>query len=102
MIQPEIQLYKATKGIKRRDPHSRLFNNPLDWEKVHESDFPHLAKLAMKYLSLPATSAPSKCVFSTAGLMIAMERAQLEASHVNELVFLLESVPALNNYNAAD
>jgi hypothetical protein len=100
MIQSEIQLYKAAKGIKLRDPHSGLFNNPLHWWRDHESDYPHLAKLAMKYLSIPATSAPSERVFSTAGLTIAKDRARLEASRANELVFLNESIPALNKYNA--
>jgi hypothetical protein len=101
MIRSEIQLYQAAKGIKLRDTRSGLFNNPLDWWRVHESDFPHLAKLWMKYLSIPATSAPSERVFSTAGLMIAKDRARLEASRANELVFLHESVPSLNKYNAA-
>jgi len=100
MIQSEVQLYKAAKGMKLRDPHSGLFNNPLDWWRVHASDFPHLAKLALKYLSIPATSAPSERVFSTAGLTIAKDRARLEASRANELVFLHDSVPALKKYNA--
>ena len=100
MIQSEIQLYKAAKGIKLRDPHSGLFDNPLDWWRVHASDFPHLAKPAMKYLSIPATSAPFKCAFSTAGLSIAKDRARLEASRANKLVFLHESVPALKKYHA--
>ncbi len=100
MIQSEVQLYKAAKGMKLRDPHSGLFNNPLDWWRVHASDFPHLAKLALKYLSIPATSAPFKCAFSTAGLSIAKDRARLEASRANKLVFLHESVPALKKYHA--
>jgi hypothetical protein len=99
MIESEILLYRAAKGIKLRDPHSELFNNPLDWWRVHEPDFPYLAKLAIKYLAIPATSAPSERVFSTAGLTIAKDRARLEASRANELVFLHESVPALNKYN---
>jgi hypothetical protein len=57
--------------------------------------------MSMKYLSIPATSAPSERVFSTAGLTIAKDRARLEASRANELVFLHESVPSLNKYNAA-
>jgi len=101
MIRSEIQLYQAAKGIKLRDTRSGLFNNPLDWWRVHESDFPHLAKMSMKYLSIPATSAPSERVFSTAGLTIAKDRARLEASRANELVFLHESVPSLDKYNAA-
>ena len=100
IIQAEIKLYKAAKGMKLRDPLTRHFGNPLDWWKVNETNFPWLAKLAMKYLSIPATSAPSKRVFSTAGLTIAKDRARLEASRANEIVFLHDSLPALRKYKA--
>jgi hypothetical protein len=75
MIRSEIELYKAAKGVRLRDPQSGLFSNPLDWWRVHKDDFPHLANLSIKYLAIPATSAPSERVFSTAGLTIAKDRA---------------------------
>ena len=67
---------------------------------MNEINFPYLAKLALKYLSIPATSAPSERVFSTAGLTIAKDRARLEASRANEIVFLHDCIPALRKYHA--
>jgi len=101
MIQKEIELYKAAKGAKLRDPQSGLFSNPLDWWRVHKDDFPYLANLAIKYLAIPATSAPSERVFSSAGLTIAKDRARLESTRANELVFLHEGIPALRKYKEA-
>ena len=80
IIRAEIVLYKSAKGLKLTDPETRKFANPLDWWKVHETDYPYLAKLAIKYLSIPATSAPSERVFSTAGLTIAKDRTRLDSS----------------------
>jgi len=82
------------------DPTTRIFGNPLEWWRVNNNTYPHLSKLALKHLSIPATSAPSERVFSTAGLTIAKERAWLESSRANELVFLHESIPALLTYQA--
>jgi hypothetical protein len=77
--------------------YRRLF---AKW-RAHRTDFSHLAKLAMKYLSaLPATSALSEHVLSTAGLIIAKDRSQMETSHAKELMVLNESVPTLNKYYA--
>jgi hypothetical protein len=101
IIQLEIQLYKAVKGMKLQDPLTGLFGNPLDWWRVNETNFLYIAKLALKYLSIPATSAPSERAFSTAGLTIAKDRAQLEASRANEIVFLHDSIPALRKYHAS-
>jgi hypothetical protein len=38
--------------------------NPLDWWKSHEHQFPVLAKLAKRYLCIPASSAASETVFN--------------------------------------
>jgi len=99
-IRREVQLYKDARGMMLRDPTTRIIGNPLEWWRVNNNTYPHLSKLALKYLSIPATSAPSERVFSTAGLTIAKERARLESSRANELVFLHESIPALLTYQA--
>jgi len=99
-IRREVQLYKDARGMTLWDPTTRIFGNPLEWWRVNNNTYPHLSKLALKYLSIPATSAPSERVFSTAGLTIAKERAWLESSRANELVFLHESIPALLTYQA--
>ncbi len=84
-----------------RDEATGEFNCPLKWWNVHKNSFYYVSKLAMKYLSIPATSAPSERVFSTAGLTIAKDRARLDPDHANELVFLHDSLPALKDYNKA-
>jgi hypothetical protein len=52
----------------------------------------------MKYLAIPATSAPSEIVFSTAGLIIASERSRLFPANAAELVVLHDVIPAINRY----
>ena len=100
VMQNELDLYKSAKGLKLTDPETGKFSNPLDWWRVHQSDFPYLAKLSIRYLAIPATSAPSERVFSTAGLTISKDRASLESSRANELVFLHDSCPALEKYHS--
>ena len=41
-------------------------DDPLTWWKFHETSFPIISKLARKYLAIPASTAPSERVFSTA------------------------------------
>jgi hypothetical protein len=53
-----------------------------------------MSKLAVKYLAIPATSAPSERVFYTTGMTIASECAKLDLKGV----FLHDAVPALKKY----
>ena len=41
-------------------------DDPMTWWKCHETSFPIISKLARKYLVIPASTAPSQRVFSTA------------------------------------
>jgi len=90
----ELTLYKAEPMLPLQK-EDRTYNNPLDWWCLKAQQFPLLSKLAIRYLCIPATSAPSERVFSTAGLTIAKERSRLDPATANELVFLHETVPAL-------
>ena len=60
---------------------------PLLWWKCYEAQFPLLAKLAKKYLCIPATSVPSERAFSAAGNVVNSKRACLLPENVNMLVF---------------
>jgi Leucine-rich repeat (LRR) protein len=57
-----------------------------------------LSELAIRYLFIPATSAPSERAFSSAGLTIAKEWSHLDPATANELVFLHEITPAWQQY----
>ena len=48
--------------------------DPLEWWKMHNTQFSIIAKLARMYLAIPASSTPSERVFSRAKLI--QERQQ--------------------------
>ncbi|XP_052413836.1 E3 SUMO-protein ligase ZBED1-like [Carassius gibelio] len=62
--------------------------DPLAWWGIHKVNFPHLSKLAEKYLCVPATSTPSERLFSTPGNVVTCQRASLKPNKVDMLVFL--------------
>jgi hypothetical protein len=99
VVRREIVKYKLASCIKIRNTATGKFNCPLDWWRAHHSEYFYLSKLALKYLAIPATSAPSERVFSAAGLTIAKDRARLDPDRANELVFLHDCIPALKRYN---
>nr|XP_033468853.1 zinc finger BED domain-containing protein DAYSLEEPER-like [Epinephelus lanceolatus]XP_033495512.1 zinc finger BED domain-containing protein DAYSLEEPER-like [Epinephelus lanceolatus] len=66
--------------------------NPLDWWREHQRVYPRLSKLAKKYLSIPATSAPSERVFSTGGNIVTCLRSSLKPESVDRLVFLAKNL----------
>ncbi len=61
--------------------------DPLTWWQVHQVDFPHLSKLARKYLCIPASSSPSERLFSTSGNVVTCQRTCLKPTKVNMLIF---------------
>jgi hypothetical protein len=101
LVRSELDIYQAVSGIKMRDSVTGKFKCPLEWWRLHQNDFVYLSCLAAKYLSIPVTSAPYERVFSTAGLTIAKDRAQLDSDRANELVFLHDGLPAITKYEEA-
>ena len=59
-IEDEFQRY-----LKEAEINFRI-DDPMDWWRKHESYFPQVAKLARMYLAIPASTALSERVFSTA------------------------------------
>jgi len=62
--------------------------DPLLWWKEHASSYPLLSCLAKKLLCIPASSAPSERIFSTAGLTVKANRSRLHADLVADMIFL--------------
>jgi hypothetical protein len=70
-VDAELLLYKWEQHLPlKKDDGS--FNNPLDWWRLKEQQYPLLAAIARKVLAIPATSAPSERVFSVAGITISL------------------------------
>ncbi len=58
------------------------------WIREGKQRYPLLYKLAVKYLSIPATSVPSKRVFSTAGQVLSERRNRLSDKNAHMLICL--------------
>jgi hypothetical protein len=91
-VNAELLLYQQEPSIYSS------FNCPLSWWRTKELKFPLLSHLAYRLLCIPATSAPSERVFSSARLTIAKDRARLAPQIANELVFLHDALPAIKKY----
>jgi hAT family C-terminal dimerisation region len=63
----------------------------LAWRCTQQETYPRLSMLARVILALPATSASSERIFSTAGLMVNAKRSSLAPSAVDKIVFVHEN-----------
>jgi hypothetical protein len=96
-VDAEITLYRHEPSIRLKNDDG-TFTCPLTWWKFNDRKYRLLSKLAARVLCIPATSAPSERVFSTAGLTIAKDRARLASHTANELVFLHDALPAIRRF----
>ncbi|CAF4083817.1 unnamed protein product, partial [Rotaria sp. Silwood1] len=77
----EYSMYENEKEINRND-------DPLHWWRLNKTKYPTLWKLAMKYLCITSSSAPSEIMFSAAGHVTCDRRARLTPDTANILLFL--------------
>ncbi|MBN3302803.1 ZBED4 protein, partial [Amia calva] len=84
-IERENELY-------RREASIPLSSCPLKWWRENGSQYPLLSPIAKAYLSIPATSVPSECVFSTAGNIVTAQRSQLLPENIDMLIFLKKNM----------
>ena len=81
-IEDEYQRYLKEAEINFRK------DDPMDWWRKHEFCFPHVAKLARKYLAIPASTAPAERVFSTAKNILQKKRWSLLPERLGKCIFL--------------
>ena len=62
--------------------------DPLHYWEVHSPLMPILAQLVVKYLAIPATSAPVKNLFIVAGRVWKRDRCRLSNKPFQNLMFL--------------
>lgn len=78
---------KAEKEVQRYQdsPPLPLTDELLGWWKSEACKYPHLAKMAQRYLCVPGTSAPSERIFS--GDIISDQKCALTYEHDDQLLF---------------
>ncbi|XP_039618326.1 E3 SUMO-protein ligase ZBED1-like [Polypterus senegalus] len=91
--QPSRALIELELSMYLQAPGPDTETDPLEWWRQHELSFPSVARLAKKYLCIPATSSSSERAFSASGNIITCKRSCLKPNTVDQLVFL-----ALNLY----
>ena len=69
-------------------PQISFKSDPLAFWNANKTKYPGAAKLARRYLAIPATSVPSERVFSKAGNIVTKKRASLDPDLVEKLLFL--------------
>ena len=79
-------------------PRLYIKNDPLKWWEDNKVKLPTLYILAMQYLCIPATSAPSERLWSIASKILTKERNRLDSETVASLVFLKENGHILEQY----
>ena len=84
-IEVELRHFLDNQGIKRD-------RNPLLWWKENAPKLPRLEVIAKEVLAIPATSVPCERIFSKAGELISMRRAQLKKSNVDMIMFLNKNI----------
>ena len=62
--------------------------DPLDWWQENKTKYPHIAVLARKWLSVPATSTPSKRVFSICGIVNTAKRSKMNGKSIENQVLI--------------
>lgn len=76
---------------------SVIKGDPGDWWRGNENVYPAYAKLAKKYLAIPASSAPCERLFSVAGSVLTKRRAALSPASTRSIVFVHEHINILDH-----
>jgi len=72
-------------------PSIKTADDPFEWWRINRHKYPHLSRLARKWLGVVATSVPSERAFSTSGNIVTVKRSSLAPDIVRDLVFLSEN-----------
>ena len=85
----ELESYKSLKRINTDS------GNPFKWWEQHMKMFPHISKLAARYLSSPPSSVESERTFSIGGNIVTKDRTRLTCDNTEQMIFLNSNLPNL-------
>lgn len=93
-LESEIESYKNHVNNINLGNNKEELIGPLAFFKTYEKTFPLLSKIAKAIFSIPATSVPSECLFSRAGLIQTDIRNKLSPSNLENLIFIKDNKQA--------
>jgi len=90
----ELELYFE---MTENTPESNV--NCMEWWSMNSSTFPNISKIAKKYLSVPASSAPCERLFSKARRVIGDERRSLNPIMMENQALFSKNFKRVNQLN---
>ncbi len=100
----ENEMYQLLLGndfkMKMQNIENKVYNCPLSWWKSSAHRFKNLEILAVRYLALPATSAPSECIWSQAARVLTVKRNRMSEEVTSAMMYCRENRELLHKYYA--
>ena len=96
------ELYQLVLGndfrMKVQENNSKVYNCPCSWWKSSTHRFINLGKLAVKYLGVPATSAPSERIWSRAARVLTVKQNRMSEEVTAAMMYCRENKHILHKY----
>jgi hypothetical protein len=73
--------------MKMQDINTKLYNCPLSWWKSSAHRFKNFERLAVKYLAIPATSAPSELIWSLASRVLTVKQNRMSEKVTSAIMY---------------
>ena len=100
----ENEMYQLLLGndfkMKMQNIKTKVYNCPLDWWKTSAHRFKNFERLAVKYLAIPATSAPSERIWSRAARVLTVKQNRMSEEVTSAIMYCKENRELLHKYYA--
>ena len=98
----EDEMYQLLLGndfkMKMQNIETKVYNCPLDWWKTSAHRFKNFERLAVKYLAIPATSAPSERIWSRAARVLTVKQNRMLEEVTSAIMYCRENRELLHKY----
>ena len=100
----ENEMYQLLLGndfkMNMQNIEKTAYNCPLSWWKSSAHRFKNFKSLAVKYLAIPATSAPSERIWSRAARVLTVKRNRMSEEVTSAMMYCRENRELLHKYYA--